>query len=100
MGYRYPQPDNEHGFELVCLRLYRNLWQNESLQLYAKRGEEQYGIDIHDPFSREPVRAVQCKFHEATKTISPAEIKREVAKAEMFSPRRRMMSLIRSTNRK
>lgn len=52
MGIRYTQPDNEDGFEQLCLRLYRKLWKNESLVLYAKRGEEQNGIDILDPYSQ------------------------------------------------
>ena len=82
MGWRYPQPDNEVEFEQQCLRLYRKVWRNENLQLYAKRGEKQNGIDIHDPLSISPVRAVQCKHHEPTKTITPAEIKSEVQKAE------------------
>ena len=82
MGLRYPQPDNEDAFEQMCLRFYRRLWKNESLTLYAKRGEKQDGVDIHDPACIKPIRAVQCKHHEATKTLPPAEIKAEVAKAE------------------
>lgn len=82
MGWRFEQPDNEIGFEQLCVRLYRKLWSNEGLQLYAKRGETQHGVDIFDPFSLSPVRAVQCKHHEPSKTISPSEIRAEVAKAE------------------
>ncbi len=82
MGFRYPQPDNEDAFEQMCLRFYRKLWKNESLQLYAKRGEEQDGVDIHDPACLRPVRAVQCKHREATRTLQPCEIREEVGKAE------------------
>jgi tetratricopeptide (TPR) repeat protein len=82
MGYRYPQPDNEHDFETVCLRLYRKVWKNDNLKLYGKRGEKQHGVDICDPFCVAPVRAVQCKFHEPTKNLTPSQIKKEVAKAE------------------
>ena len=84
MGSRYPQPDNEDAFEQMCLRFYRNFWKNENLTLYAKRGEKQYGIDVHDPACLKPIRAVQCKHHEATKTLPPAEIKEEVRKAETW----------------
>lgn len=84
MGFRYPQPDNEHDFEELCLRLYRKLWKNESLKLYAKRGERQDGVDIFDPLCIAPVRAVQCKHHESTKPLRPSEIETEVAKAEHF----------------
>jgi hypothetical protein len=79
---RYPQPDNEDEFEQQCLRLYRRVWRNDSLALYGKRGERQDGIDIFDPLCRQPTRAVQCKHHEPTKTLGPAEIEVEVAKAE------------------
>lgn len=82
MGHRYPQPDNEDGFEQLCVRFYRKLWENGGLQLFAKRGEKQDGIDIYDPLSLKPVGAIQCKFHESGKTIPPAEIKKEVKKAE------------------
>lgn len=82
MGLRYPQPDNEDAFEQMCLRFYRKHWRNESLALYAKRGEKQDGIDIHDPACLKPIRAVQCKHHEPTKTLPTAKIKEEVAKAE------------------
>ena len=82
MGLRYHQPDNEDAFERMCLRFYRKLWKNDSLALYAKRGEKQHGVDIHDPLCLQPNRAVQCKHHEPTKTLRPAEIKDEVRKAE------------------
>lgn len=82
MGFRYQQPDNEDAFEQMCLRYYRKFLINESLQLYGKRGLEQDGVDIFDPIETVPIYAVQCKHHEPNKTIPPAEIKGEVAKAE------------------
>jgi tetratricopeptide (TPR) repeat protein len=82
MGFRYPQPDNEHAFEELCLRFYRKFWKNENLSLYGKRGQKQDGVDIHDPLCIKPVRAVQCKHHEPTKDILPSDINAEVEKAE------------------
>jgi len=82
MGLRFHPPDNEVAFEQMCLRFYRKHWKNESLQLYATRGEKQDGVDIHDPLCLQPVGAVQCKHHKAEKTLRPASIKEEVAKAE------------------
>ena len=82
MGFRYAQPDNEHDFQTFCVRLYRKIWKNENLQPYGKRGEAQNGIDIFDPQCLKPVRVIQCKHHEPTKTIPPQEIKDEVRKAE------------------
>ncbi|QDT50512.1 Tetratricopeptide repeat protein [Symmachiella dynata] len=85
MAMRYPQPSNEDAFEEMCLRFYRKLWQNENLALYAKRGENQDGVDIHDPTCVPPHHAVQCKHHEPHKTLPPAKIKDEVVKAENSS---------------
>jgi hypothetical protein len=85
MGLRYAQPDNEEAFEECCLRYYRRIWNNGSLTLYGKRGEKQDGVDIHDPRCLKPVRAVQCKHREATKILSPDEIRQEVRKAEQSS---------------
>lgn len=82
MAPRYPQPDNESGFEQLCLRHYRKVWKNECLALYAKRGENQDGVDIFDPLNIRPIRAVQCKHHEPTKQLSKSEIQKEVEKAE------------------
>ncbi|AMV35080.1 hypothetical protein VN12_23340 [Pirellula sp. SH-Sr6A] len=45
MGFRFQQPNNEDESEQMCLRYYRKLWSNESLKLYAERGEKQDGID-------------------------------------------------------
>lgn len=82
MGWRSLQPDNEFDFEKLCLRLYRKLWKNESLVLYAKKGQTQDGIDIFDPLGLTPRRAVQCKLHEPHKKLKPSEIQDEVSKAE------------------
>lgn len=82
MAHRYPQPGNEDEFEDFCLRYYRQLWSCESLELYGKRGERQDGIDIIDQLRTQPFRAIQCKCHEPTKNLPPAEIRKEVAKVE------------------
>jgi hypothetical protein len=87
MAIQYPQSGNEYDFQDFCARLYRKVWNNESLQLYAKRGEKQFGVDIHDPVGTVPVRAVQCKHHEPTKPLKPTEIAAEVAKAEKWHQR-------------
>ncbi len=81
MAFRFPQPGNEDDFELFCLRFLRELWKCPTLQQYGKRGERQYGIDLIDEAASTPFRAVQCKHHEADKTIPPAEIEAEVVKA-------------------
>jgi tetratricopeptide (TPR) repeat protein len=80
-------PANEADFEVMGLAVLRAHWNCPSLDLYAHRGEKQFGIDIIDLSGAEPVSAGQCKLHEEWKTIPPAEIKAEVKKAREFRPK-------------
>ena len=82
MSHRYPQPGNEDAFEEFCVRLYRSWLKRSGLVRYAKRGEEQHGIDIVDQLSMEPRIAIQCKHREPNKTLAPKEIRGEVAHVE------------------
>lgn len=78
MGTNYPQPNNEDDFEAFCERFFRLLLKRDSLSLYGKRGERQFGIDIFDQFSIPPVVAIQCKHIESHKSVPPRVIKKEV----------------------
>ncbi len=82
MRYRYQQPGNEDEFEDFCVRFYRHFLKRATLVRYGKRGEKQDGIDIIDQVPRKPHVAIQCKYHEITKTITPKSIKHEVLLAE------------------
>jgi tetratricopeptide (TPR) repeat protein len=86
MTQRYPQPDNERTFEKFCLRFLQRHWNNPHLELYGKRGEKQYGVDIIDMECSTPFKAGQCKHHEPDKSIPPKEIQEEVDKALTFDP--------------
>jgi len=99
MAYTYPHPGNEHEFEEFCLRFYRHYLKKDGLVLYAKRGEEQDGIDIIDQVGAVPFVAIQCKNHERTKTIPPKEIKDEVSYAE-GSPHKISRYIIATTAKK
>ena len=82
MTYRWPQPDTEQELEVVCLHVLKVEWQCSSLELYAKRGEAQYGIDIIDPAATSPFRVAQCKLRE--KNLTKAEILAEIDKVKNF----------------
>ena len=82
MGFRYPQPDNEDGYEDFCLRFYRLHLDRGGLKKYGKRGQRQYGIDLIDEFAIKPLLAVQCKHRESTKELKAKEIEHDVAEAE------------------
>jgi tetratricopeptide (TPR) repeat protein len=84
---RHAVPANEADFELLGLALLKEQWKNPSLELYAHRGEKQFGVDIFDSRGVEPIDGAQCKLHDPLKTIPPAEIKSEVEKAKKFRPK-------------
>jgi tetratricopeptide (TPR) repeat protein len=84
---RHAIPANESDFELLSLALLKEEWKNPGLELYAHRGEEQFGVDIFDSRGVEPIDAAQCKLHDPLKTIPPVEIKSEVEKAKKFRPK-------------
>src|SRR6185437_10865106 len=54
------------------------------LERFAKKGEEQFGVDIFDTLGEDPFYAAQCKLKEQTKSLDPAEIQAEVVKAKTF----------------
>lgn len=87
MQYRYRQPKNEDAFEEFCLVLLREHWSLPTLERYGHRGERQDGVDLLDTGGGSPLRAVQCKHHESTKTLPPRELEAEVAKARDFPER-------------
>jgi tetratricopeptide (TPR) repeat protein len=86
MPQRFPIPTNDDDFERMCLQLMRSYWSRPGLELFGKRGERQYGIDILDLGGEMPIYAAQCKLKEEHKSLPPAEIQAEVDKAKQFAP--------------
>jgi hypothetical protein len=84
---KHNPPANEADFERLCLALLRVHWSCPGLDLYAHRGEKQFGIDILDLAAKEPLSAAQCKLHALWKTIPPTEIRSEVQKAKKDEPK-------------
>ncbi len=81
---RFSIPSNDDEFEQMCLELLRPHWSRPGLELFGKRGERQYGIDILDLGGEVPLYAAQCKLKEEHKSLQPAEIHAEVEKAKTF----------------
>lgn len=86
MPQRFPTPTNDDDFERMCLELLRSHWSRPGLELFGKRGERQYGIDILDLGGGTPIYAAQCKLKEEHKSLPPAEIQAEVDQAKQFHP--------------
>ena len=71
-------------FEELCLELLKLHWSRKGLERFAKKGEDQYGVDIFDTLGESPEYAAQCKLKEQWKSLGPGEIRTEVKKAKTF----------------
>ncbi len=85
--YTINPPQSEVAFEKLCLALLKRHWNRPGLELFGKKGEDQYGVDIFDTLGEDPIFAAQCKLKEQTKSLTPGEIKEEVEKAKTFPSR-------------
>jgi tetratricopeptide (TPR) repeat protein len=85
ISQRFAIPTDPDQFEKMCRDLLRHYWSRPGLEIFAKRGEQQYGIDILDLSGETPVYAAQCKLKEEHKSLTPAEIQGEVDKAKKFA---------------
>lgn len=82
--YSINPPESEVAFEKLCLALLKSHWFRPGLERFAKKGEEQFGVDIFDTFGESPMYGAQSKFKEQWKSLDPVEIRDEVKKAETF----------------
>jgi hypothetical protein len=83
---RFPVPRRAEDFELVVLQLLRRHWSRPNVQLFGRRGEAQFGIDILDLSGEAPNIAIQCKLRNADKNLSLQEIRMEVKRVRDFRP--------------
>lgn len=85
---RVPPPTDEQTFERANEVLWSSLLNDESVQLYGRRGKEQFGVDATGIREGDPKRIVgiQCKCKGSDKQLSKSEVKAEVAKALTFKP--------------
>jgi hypothetical protein len=67
--YSINPPESEVTFEKLCLELLKRHWSRPGLERFAKRGEDQYGVDIFDTFGETPQYAAQCKLKENWKSL-------------------------------
>jgi tetratricopeptide (TPR) repeat protein len=86
ISQRFPIPTNDDDFERLCLHLLRYHWSRPGLEIFGKRGERQFGIDILDVGGQTPIYAAQCKLREEHKSLAPSEIQEEVDEANKFTP--------------
>jgi len=82
--YTINPPESEVEFEKLCLALLKRHWSRSGLERFAKKGEEQFGVDIFDTLGESPMYGAQCKLKERWKSLDPGEIADEVEKAKTF----------------
>ena len=82
--YSTNPPESEVVFKELCLAVLKRHWNRPGLDRFGKKGEEQFGVDIFDIWGESPMYGAQCKLKESTKSLEPAEIRKEVEKAEGF----------------
>jgi len=82
--YTINPPESDVVFEELCLELLKRHWSRKGLERFAKKGEDQFGVDIFDTFGQSPLYAAQCKLKEKWKSLTPAKIREEVEKAKKF----------------
>jgi cellulose synthase operon protein C len=82
------KPKDEQAFERACLVLWRCILNDPNVQLNARRGQEQDGVDIFGFRDQDPARPVgiQCKLKGEGKRVSEKEVRDEVEKALEFKP--------------
>jgi hypothetical protein len=82
--YAINPPESDVAFEKLCLALLKRHWSRPGLERFARKGEEQFGVDIFDTLGESPLYGAQCKLKEQWKSLDPAEIREEVKKAKIF----------------
>jgi tetratricopeptide (TPR) repeat protein len=86
ISQRFPIPTDDDKFEEMCRDLLRLHWSRPGLEIFGKRGERQFGIDILDLGGKTPIYAAQCKLKEEHKSLPPGDIQAEVDEAKKFTP--------------
>lgn len=83
-----PKPANEQDFERACVPLWCDLLGDPNVQLNARRGQGQDGVDLFGMRNRDPKNyvGVQCKLKGDGKQLTDAEVRQEVTKALRFKP--------------
>jgi Tfp pilus assembly protein PilF len=82
------KPRDEQAFERACLVLWRCILNDPSVQMNARRGQGQDGVDIFGFRDQDPTRPVgiQCKLKGEGKQLTEKEVRDEVKKALNFRP--------------
>lgn len=84
------KPSNWQGFELLCKKLWGEIWKCEdTIQRNGRRGQTQNGVDIYGmPQGAVSYYGIQCKGKDeyTNAQLTKDEIDQEIEKAQSFKP--------------
>jgi len=83
------KPSNWQDFELLCKKLWGEIWSCPEIKKNGRLGQDQYGVDVYGiPFGENAYYGIQCKGKDeyTDKQFTEIEIKREAEKALLFKP--------------
>lgn len=85
-----PPPENWQDFEMLCKKLYGEIWRcQDTIKRNGRNGQPQNGVDIYGVKDGEKeYRGIQCKGKDnyTDKTLTITEIDAEIKKAKNFIP--------------
>ena len=83
-----PKPSDEQAFERCNLVLWRCVLDDPNAELYGRRGQRQYGVDIVGRRNgvADQIVGIQCKLKGAEQRLTEEEVREEVRKALKFEP--------------
>ena len=88
-GCQIPPPKNWQDFEALCADLWREEWQDGSIQRYGRCGQAQQGVDIvgrPTGGDSDGWAGIQCKCIDAESVLDKRTLQVEVEKAKNFNP--------------
>jgi len=89
METRLPIPKSWQDFEMLCHKLWRDIWSDPNAQKNGRQGQAQHGVDVWgQPLYSGSYAGVQCKDKDGRlgSELSTAELEKECVKAKSFEP--------------
>ena len=102
METRLPIPKNWQDFEMLCHKLWRDIWSDPNAQRNGRQGQAQHGVDVWgQPLYSGAVAGVQCKDKDGRlgSGLSSGELEEECVKARSFEPALRSYTVATTASR-
>lgn len=83
------RPSNWQDFEILCKKLWGEIWSCPEIKKNGREGQTQHGVDISGiPFGENEYYGIQCKGKDeyTNKQLTEDEITTEIEKAKLFTP--------------